>query len=73
MCYKTGKYTVCRRVRAFFSPEILQAGAVKGLIRFDEAEGKRGCDDIFFLSFFILQNISLHRAAPSEVYSMTCT
>ena len=31
-CYRTGKYTVCRRVRAFFSPEILQAGAVKGLI-----------------------------------------
>ena len=30
-CYGTGKYTVCRRVRAYFSPEILQAGAVKGL------------------------------------------
>ena len=27
-----GKYTVCRRVHAAFSPEILQAGAVKGLI-----------------------------------------
>ena len=26
------KYTVCRRVRAFFSPEILQAEAVMGLI-----------------------------------------
>ena len=25
------KKTVCRRVRASFSPEILQAGAVKGL------------------------------------------
>ena len=31
MCYGTGKYTVCRRVRAFFSPEIVQAGEVKGL------------------------------------------
>ena len=31
-CYRTGKYTVCRRVHASFSPEILQAGAVKGLI-----------------------------------------
>ena len=31
MCYWTGKYTVCRRVRASFSPEVLQAGAVKGL------------------------------------------
>ena len=30
-CYRTGKYTVCRRVRASFSPEILQAGTVKGL------------------------------------------
>ena len=31
MCYRTGKYTVCRRVRAAFSPEILQAVAVKKL------------------------------------------
>ena len=30
-CYRTGKYTVCRRVRVSFSPEILQALAVKGL------------------------------------------
>ena len=30
-CYKTGKYTVCRRIRASFSPEIVQAGAVKVL------------------------------------------
>ena len=32
MCYGTGKYTLCRRVRPSFSPEILQARAVKGLI-----------------------------------------
>ena len=31
-CYRTGKYSVCRHVPASFSPEILQAGAVKGLI-----------------------------------------
>ena len=31
MCYRTEEYTVCKRVRASFSPEILQAGAVKGL------------------------------------------
>ena len=31
MCYRTGKGTVWRRVRASFSPEMLQAGAVKGL------------------------------------------
>ena len=31
MGYRTGKYTVCRRVRASFSLEILQAVAVKGL------------------------------------------
>ena len=30
-CYRTGKYTVYRRDRASFSPEILQAGAEKGL------------------------------------------
>ena len=30
-CYRSGQYTVCRRVRASFSPEILLAGAVKGL------------------------------------------
>ena len=29
--YRTGKYTVCRRVRALFSPKILQAGAVTGV------------------------------------------
>ena len=32
-CYRSGKYTVCRRVRASFSPEMLQAGDVKGLRR----------------------------------------
>jgi len=31
-CYRTGKYNVCRHVCAAFSPEILQAEAVKGLI-----------------------------------------
>ena len=31
MCYRTRKYTVCRHVHASFSPEILQAGAVKAL------------------------------------------
>ena len=33
MCHRTGKYTVCRRARASFSPEVLHAGTVKGLIR----------------------------------------
>ena len=33
MCCRTGKYTVCRRVHASSSSEILQAGAVKGLNR----------------------------------------
>ena len=31
MRYRTEKYTVCRRVCASFSPEIVRAGAVKGL------------------------------------------
>ena len=41
MCYRTRKYTVCRRVRVSFSPEIGQAGTVKGLIvtSGDEAMG----------------------------------
>ena len=30
-CYRIGNYTVCRRVRASFSPEMLRAGASKGL------------------------------------------
>jgi len=30
-CYRTGKYTVCRRVPASFNPEVLQAVAVLGL------------------------------------------
>ena len=30
-CYRTGKYTACMCVRASFSPEVAQAGAVKGL------------------------------------------
>ena len=32
MRYRTGKYTVCRRVRVSFSPEILQFEAVNGLM-----------------------------------------
>ena len=32
MCHGTGKYTVCRHTRESFSPEILQAGAMKGLM-----------------------------------------
>ena len=32
MSYRTGKYTVCKRVRASFCPVIVQAAAVKGLI-----------------------------------------
>ena len=44
-CYRSEKYSACRRVRAFFSPDILQTGAVKGLIFyflffFDLAEGR---------------------------------
>ena len=31
MCYRTRKDTVCRHVRSPLSPEILKAGAVKGL------------------------------------------
>ena len=34
MCYSTGKYTACRSVHACFSPELLQALAAKGLIKY---------------------------------------
>ena len=30
-CYRTRKYTVCRHIRASFSPDILQAVVVEGL------------------------------------------
>ena len=48
MCYRTAKYTICRRVRATFSPEILQAGAVKGLKCWG-SEGVKISPRIFFL------------------------
>ena len=34
MCYRTDKFTVCRRVHASFSLEILQSGAMKGLMKY---------------------------------------
>ena len=34
MCYRTRKYTVCRRVHATFSPEILQARGSEGILIF---------------------------------------
>ena len=42
-CYRTGKYTVCGRVYASFSPEILQVVAVKGLIYQYLADGSVLC------------------------------
>ena len=44
MCYRTRKYTVYRRVRASFSLEVLQAGAVKGLI-LTHKEPPYSCED----------------------------
>ena len=43
----TKKYTVCRRVRAFFSPEILQAAAVK---RFNAKAAPLYVDDFCILA-----------------------
>ena len=31
ICFRNGKYTDCGRMRALFSTEIVEAGAVKGL------------------------------------------
>ena len=59
-CYTTGKYTVCRRVHASFSPEILQAGAVKGLMVSSSCE--RSYSTIVMFSFLraerFLRNLS---------------
>ena len=43
ICYRTGKCTVCRCMLAFFTPDILQAGAVKGL-KLDPAKGRNSPD-----------------------------
>ena len=40
-CHRIRKNTVCRCVRASFSPNILQAGAVKGLTKHDPPPKKR--------------------------------
>ena len=48
MCYRAERYSVCRRIRASFSPEILQAGAVKGLSRC-----VIGLKDILFAGAFV--------------------
>ena len=48
-CYRTGKYTVGRHFRAFFSREILQAVAVKGLKTTDN-EMRSEITDLFRLS-----------------------
>ena len=36
-CYRTGKYTVCRRVRTSFSPENVQAGGSEGVNNYAES------------------------------------
>ena len=54
MCYRTGKYTVCRRVRVSFSPEILHAGTVKGK---RGTEAKTHVGPIFF--FKLCANFSI--------------
>ena len=54
-CCRSGKCAVCRRVRTSFSPEVLQAGAVKGLKpeKYSTASARRSqflvsCDDMSF-------------------------
>ena len=50
-CYSTGKYTVCRRIRASFSPEILQAVAAKGLIILKPLGGLRRLESTVFTCY----------------------
>ena len=47
MCYRTGTYIVCRSVRAYFSSEILRAGAMKGLMKWPA-----GRSDMYIYRFF---------------------
>ena len=55
--YRTGKYTVCRRVRASFSPEILQAGAVKGLSIGLWSLLRRGPVSVLVIFIFLCRNL----------------
>ena len=41
ICYRMGKYTVCGHVHAFFSPEIVQDVAVKGLMGIPSKEASQ--------------------------------
>ena len=43
MCYRTSKHTVCRCMCASFSPEIIHAGAVKGLSVTNNTEQQLPC------------------------------
>ena len=62
MRYRTGKYTVCRCVRAAFSPEIVQAGAVMGLNTRNNNENVRAVaapktDSVLLLLLFSLPQL----------------
>ena len=68
-CYRTKKYTVWRRARASFSPEILHAGAVKGLRSCGGSEGvKIICSHSFY---FFTPQYSSYREDGS--FTITCS
>ena len=62
-CYRTGKYTVCKRVRASFSPENLQAGAVMGLIEWKFVKRPPNGSERFPTEYLCRQRFSLLHAA----------
>ena len=54
-----GKHTACRRVRALFSPEIVQAWAVRGLIILKK-------EDYLWCPISIVRAQSAYRDMPAE-------
>ena len=54
-----GKHTICRRVRALFSPEIVQAWAVRGLIILKK-------EDYLWCPISIVRAQSAYRDMPAE-------
>ena len=82
MCHRTGKYTVCRGIRAFFTPKFLQAGTVKGLTIFVHAvptTAKTGTDSDKFVLGLDLEELKMkmplpffgHRAKPTLATGFT--
>ena len=72
MGYRTGKYTVCRRVRTSFSPGILQVGTVKGLNK-NLFKTRQGLDRAIKLNYFYTHYVGDFTFESSETASLNPT